>query len=1033
MGISILQLSDIHFVKENNSILNKIDKIVDAIKNEISDSNYLFLVFTGDIAYSGQNREYEIAEQFIQSISKKIKLYKNDIKIEYIFAAGNHDCDFSGEQDVRDILIDSIVKNRSKVTEQLITNCTAVQMEFFKFVEKLSSKENIKHEVSNKLFTRYIYSIDGYKIAFNSYNLAWISKKKESQSEIVYPTSLINKEDISNEEYDLTISLLHHPLHWLSHNDMRQFKELINSTSNIVLSGHEHMHSAIKESKINSEDHIEYIEAGVLQDSNDVNNSSFNLININFDNKKQDIYEFSWCVSLYEKNDTYNDVELPFKKKSIFQLKDHYKNKINTMGIKVSHPTKEDMTLEDIFIYQDMTAINTSKKNKNILAEYSSEKLKNIHEVGHTIIYGAENSGKTSLIRVLQLKYKRDGLVPIVLNGKEIKNHDFQTTRIKALIIKAFKAQYEYTGQTISTFEQLDKNQIILLIDDFHSTSLNTEYKSEIITNLLKLDYKNIVLFAHDSLLLEATTESFLAKSLIDFNHYQLLELGHKLREKMIRKWISLGVETEINQKDLIFLTREKAKSINTTIGYNIVPSYPIYILTLLQALEANDSHMLEKSSYGHYYHFLIMQYLNADGAMKINDINTVFRYTSTLAYECLKNSKHTFTYQDLLSFDRAYCLEKKFEPTFNIIDKLLKSSILTEYENEYKFSHNYLYYYFVAQYLSDHVNSHDVKTIIERMCKRLYRTEFANIIIFLMHHSSQIFILELLLNETKTIFQEVAEFTFAPEELLNINRSIKKDRVALENRTLEESRNIELEKEDHKHKLNMSIQSNDRDQADYNEDIIELNTFAKLNLAFKMIEILGEIIKSYSGSLDGYIKFSLIEEVYKVGLRSQTSLIGFIEENHDLILEEIKETIDRKHYVTEDKKSEAAADIIFGLVSAISTNIVKKIAKAVASQDLKQIYTELLESDKNNIAKQLITQAISLDFRTGLNSKEIEKIHKKLLEDNNRVTDSALKKLVVEHIYMFDIEHNKKQAICDKLDISVNNSKSEMVKQLRR
>jgi predicted MPP superfamily phosphohydrolase len=45
MTIAILQLSDIHFKKNNNSVIDKIDKIFNAIKNEIDNSSYLFIVF----------------------------------------------------------------------------------------------------------------------------------------------------------------------------------------------------------------------------------------------------------------------------------------------------------------------------------------------------------------------------------------------------------------------------------------------------------------------------------------------------------------------------------------------------------------------------------------------------------------------------------------------------------------------------------------------------------------------------------------------------------------------------------------------------------------------------------------------------------------------------------------------------------------------------------------------------------------------------------------------------------------------------
>ncbi|MDD2657303.1 MAG: metallophosphoesterase [Candidatus Pacebacteria bacterium] len=1033
MKISILQLSDIHFVKSNNTILNKINSIYDAIKNEIDNSEYLFIVFTGDIAFSGQRLEYDEAESFINNLNELIHRYNEKIKIELIFTSGNHDCDFSGNQEIRNMIVGNVIQNQTIISEEIINQCTAIQKEYFEFVNKMNNEFAINKSISNKLLTRYEYKIDKYLFVFNSYNLAWISKRDESQSNIVFPTNLFEKNNLLSDDIDLTISLFHHPLHWLEHQNIRLFKELINSTSNIVLTGHEHTHSAKKESHLTSQDHIQYIEAGVLQNNKDENNSSFNLIKIDIDERKQDVFEFKWKKGLYEKENEYVDIQLPFKKKSIYQLKETYRYQINEMTLKITHPNKNKITLEDIYIYPYLNIISTSHKEKNLFTEFNSEKFKNINEIGHTIIYGAETSGKTSLARTLQLKYKRDGLIPIIINGKDIKSNNIYSDTIKDMIKKSFKIQYVLETNTMSKFEQADKKDVILIIDDFNDCNLNSENKAKFISTLGSINYKNILVFANDSLLFEGTTEGELAKSLLDYKHYKILEFGHKLRDKLIKKWILMGDNGSIEHNDLIHQIREKANTINTTIGYNIVPSYPVYLLTLLQAMEANESHSLSKSAYGHYYEFLIMKYLNSDDPMQPKDIKTIFTYASTLAFNCLKSKQYIMSHNELINFDKEYCREKKFTPSFNLIEKLLNSHILTEYEDELKFSHDYIYYFFVAKYLSDNIGKSYIQEIVSNMCQRLYRTEFANILMFLIHHSPQDFILENIIIEAKKVFENIKEFTFSLHEISKINSSIASEILKLENRTIEKTRDIELNQHEKRDNFNKNIIEQNPHDADYEEDIQDLNQFASLNLAFKIIEILGEITKNYAGSLDGNIKYDLIKETYSLGLRSLKSLIEFFENNHDLLIEEIKNILDKKQIVTGYRISETEANIIFSMVSTISTGIVKKIAKSVASKELEDIYKEILSEDEDNIALQLITNAINLDFKNGLKIHKIESLHKQFEHDNNKLSDSVIKKLVLEHIYMFDVEVSKKQSICSKLGIGVETSTKEMLKQLKR
>ena len=66
MKIGIIHFSDIHFVEkiDENSILKKKEKIISQIKNKLLSFDKLFLVISGDVAYSRKKTEYEISINF---------------------------------------------------------------------------------------------------------------------------------------------------------------------------------------------------------------------------------------------------------------------------------------------------------------------------------------------------------------------------------------------------------------------------------------------------------------------------------------------------------------------------------------------------------------------------------------------------------------------------------------------------------------------------------------------------------------------------------------------------------------------------------------------------------------------------------------------------------------------------------------------------------------------------------------------------------------------------------------------------------
>ncbi|MHB9015665.1 MAG: hypothetical protein B7X80_00845 [Sulfurovum sp. 17-42-90] len=67
---------------------------------------------------------------------------------------------------------------------------------------------------------------------------------------------------------------------------------------------------------------------------------------------------------------------------------------------------------------------------------------------------------------------------------------------------------------------------------------------------------------------------------------------------------------------------------------------------------------------------------------------------------------------------------------------------------------------------------SEQIKEQIDKLIKRLYVSEFANIIIFLIHHSKTRAenIIDKILNEAKEIFNEISPATLSKDELSKIN-----------------------------------------------------------------------------------------------------------------------------------------------------------------------------------------------------------------------------------------------------------------------
>ena len=175
------------------------------------------------------------------------------------------------------------------------------------------------------------------------------------------------------------------------------------------------------------------------------------------------------------------------------------------LAIKVNNSYKDNIELDDVFIYPYLKSIIIDKEKDNTLIEQNSNFLTDITNLRKKIIYGAETSGKSSLLRTLQKYYYKEEYISIIIDGMYLDQSSYKENNFKSIILKAFKKQYEIGIKTISKFEQFDKNKIVLFIDGLEKSKLNSEYRANLINNIENLGYENILISAHESMIFEAT------------------------------------------------------------------------------------------------------------------------------------------------------------------------------------------------------------------------------------------------------------------------------------------------------------------------------------------------------------------------------------------------------------------------------------------------------------------------------------------------------------------------------------------------
>jgi len=690
MTFAILQLSDIHFRDNFNSITAKASKVASAFLSVTGTASACLIAVTGDIAFSGTKKQYDLSKVFFNFLTSEICTRKPELKLYWAFVPGNHDCDFKSATDLRAMAIAGATARILDLEPHgaAVKELLAVQRDFFSFEGDFLGEDGTPWlEKVRKI------ELNDVTIVVRCLNSSFLSQLDEKQGQLYFPLQAIGNTFLNTAS--LFITLVHHPYPWYESNNGIALQSRLEHISDVVLTGHQHTDSA--HTKISDGGaYCHYVAGSALQD--EVLASGFNVLLCDLDQSVSRVFRFEWSEELFRPKS--EPAALPFIRnqaaRSDFRSNPSFLAELRDVGLGIRHPRKNPIELDDLFIYPSLNHLKLSGGEKELEHIESEDVLGFIESSRKVQISGSTQSGKTTFCRKLYTDLlAKTSIVPLLMNADDIRG--VTPDAITSLAHRLFREQYD--PQQWEAYRQLDKDNKLLIIDDWHKLKYKGKTKSTLVTSLTTV-FDRIVLLADDVVFMGNLTKPPEGE-LRHFECCDIRQFGYTLRANLIEKWHALGA-VDVDDHAFEERVRQDEIVINSMMKKNVLPSFPANVLLVLHARESMKSTNIVNGSYGYLFEALITTAL-AKVAADVTDVDTRYTFLARLAYYLHSKRQKTFSEQEVHAINEEYRrIYGVRVPIERLMQDLEDSGIVVGYDGNHSFRYRYIYHYFVARYYHD-------------------------------------------------------------------------------------------------------------------------------------------------------------------------------------------------------------------------------------------------------------------------------------------------------------------------------------------
>lgn len=1033
--MKIIHISDFHLDSEELDLQHK--RVLGALLNDLKNyeiEEETILVFSGDfLNFGGKNfkNKKEAFFKFREIVFDELTKNFPSLKGRIFFVPGNHDIDreILKRKDIalkKDILNNET--DRNEIYKELKDDSLTGFEEFIRFQSEFYEDFPEDSKCITNIESNFKIKIGENNIGISSLNGSIFCYNDED-----YGNLILFEEQLSNSyrfisECDVKIAILHQPLDFFHKSEVDKIREIIEKEYDILLLGHTHKQESSFHQTLNGNCYFSVAKSLNGKMSKDMDYINGYSIMEYIPNEELKVNLRKYCSISYKfiPNSDYgkeDGIQIISINKNLensdaknLTINANFKKFLKDVGANLTHKNKSKIELDDIYIYPNLDIYDVSSEEKrntiNSLEIFNDIRDKDISRI---VILGENSSGKTSFCKkAFGNIFNIDEFYPIFINGEDIKSTDIK--KLEKLKNIALNEQYE--SEKIPPYKKP-----FFIFDNFNDTSLEPKYKRKFLENIIQNDISFILIWD------EFFTFNEVFDSMVSqLNIYEILPLGRKYRFELIEKWMNF---TDYNtEQEKVAFTYDVEKLINSVIGKNLVPSYPLYILTLLQSTELLPSESFEQSTLGHYYDALIR--MDFSKFLKRNsDIEKYYSYLSELAYVFFQQEEKSMDESALMNFHTRFVKDYNIQGNgfIDMEKNLTRCEILNKSNGKYKFKYNYVYYYFLGKYLADNVENDIVKEYIKGLANSLYITASANTYLFLSHHSKSEFVTQTIIETAKGLFEKEPILDFS-SDISKINDLIS--RVS-HNITLDISKSYRENKiSDLEETEKIDTPKLDKEIVEKEEDINIINYISDINKSFKTIEILGLILKNRYASLKAEPKLEIAQQVYFLGLRTTSTIFKTLLEGEEILKNDLIKIIGEERTLSRFEKEELAKKIMFNMYYVTAYTIIKRISNSIATKDLEPTFNDIRDKFPQNNAVSLIDISNKLEYSANFPFSDVDSLVSKL--KTNKFPFFLLRRLSLNYLRMFPMKDTDKQKICSKLEIPINVQRQiEMQSKVRK
>ena len=559
--------------------------------------------------------------------------------------------------------------------------------------------------------------------------------------------------------------------------------------------------------------------------------------------------------------------------------------------------------------------------------------LERILEEDKVIIHGEPMSGKTALAKMLCIRQLERDQPVLYIDAKR------QSGRWN---LKELQRVFE--DQFFGSWEQwLHQSTKLIVIDD-----LTKDKDAVKFLETQKSTFQRIIITMDTDIhRIFYSTE----QRLKSYTEMQLREINRSHQEEIIRKTLKQATGRDISDGEVDIVERK----LNEIIDTRIIPRYPFYVLSVIQALQSFMPQDTNITSHAHCYYIFILGRLmkvgieNDDGS-----INACLNFAEYLAKAIFDRREQGEAPNNTWFKDFVQYYQQRYIISDEHVQRMCdpRYGIINESEG---FKVRYMEFYFLGRFLAR--NSMEEDSILRKMCERSEVERYHLTLLFVIHHADDHEILENIALNTMCSLERVPPAKLDRSETNRFQKlitSLKKN--VLTDRSVEEQRKISR------------VDSDDEDHEDISEDSDSEYEADEILRVLKNNRILGQVLRSRHGNIEKRALKELIEAIADGGLRVVNAVLSSAEE------------IDAFAQWVEAKYSQFDSEHIRRELTRISflwtMKNIEMIVDAVNKGEVRPILEEVVR-ERDTPAYDLIYYFSELDNTDALNNRIFSKLKK--------------------------------------------------------